>query len=624
MARECNARGVTMPDQQETRLGQQIGEYRLIHKLGGGGFGTVYLAEHVHQHTQAAVKVLDIPLSKPEDFRGFINEASMIRLRHPHIVPLLNFGISRDDLPFLVMEYAPAGTLRDRHPIRESVPLPTIVWYVDQLASALQYAHDEHVIHRDVKPANILVRFDGTLLMSDFGIAKLLEQSVLISQQTQVGTPVYMAPEQYMGHPCFASDQYALAVIIYEWICGVQPFQGPALGLAIQHINIPPPRLRDHLPTLPEAVERVVLKALAKAPEDRFGRIQDMAFALREAVQSPLSAGALSQRIETRNTTPLVLPGQESRPVPVPHQSFTLRSHSSPQAPPTNAVTPFPQIHYPSRRFSLFMGGVALALISLVIIFTLIFKPILSALEAPSTPTTRSQPSQPSQPSPSPSVPPSLVGWWTFNTNTVSGTTVLDKSGQGNNGHMINGSPLQQLGMCDQAMEFNGKDWIKIPESTSTVITSSFTIEAWVKVLATGPERTILWKADPRPRADPYFLYIDGTTATVGFDENTSGDEKSRHQAQAEVGNYINQGFFYLTGVFDAQNQTLAIYVNGNQLANQATTATPLADQDGTNVFIGGMDHDDHNMNGILDEVRLYSRALTLNEIKTDMQRCSS
>lgn len=155
------------------------------------------------------------------------------------------------------------------------------------LDSALQYAHDQHIIHRDVKPANILVRVDGTLMVGDFGIAKFLEQSLLISQQKLVGTPAYMAPEQHKGKPCFASDQYALAVIVYEWICGVLPFQGTAFSLAAQHMNTPPPRLRDHLPELSEAVEYVILKALAKAPEDRFEYIQEFADALRETVQPP-------------------------------------------------------------------------------------------------------------------------------------------------------------------------------------------------------------------------------------------------------------------------------------------------------------------------------------------------
>jgi serine/threonine protein kinase len=106
----------------------------------------------------------------------------------------------------------PEGTLRDRHPKGERIALSTIVSYVDQIASALQYAHDRSIIHRDVKPENILVRADGMLLVSDFGVAKFLEQSTQISRQTQVGTPMYMAPEQHMGHPCFASDQFALAI----------------------------------------------------------------------------------------------------------------------------------------------------------------------------------------------------------------------------------------------------------------------------------------------------------------------------------------------------------------------------------------------------------------------------
>src|SRR5579859_2348742 len=116
-----------MPDQQETRLGQQVGGYRLVRKLRGGGFGTVYLAEHMHEHTQAAVKLLYIPLTKSEDFKDFLNEARAMLLRHPHIVPLLDFGISRDDLPFLVMEYAPEGTLRDRHSKGERLALSSII-----------------------------------------------------------------------------------------------------------------------------------------------------------------------------------------------------------------------------------------------------------------------------------------------------------------------------------------------------------------------------------------------------------------------------------------------------------------------------------------------------------------
>jgi eukaryotic-like serine/threonine-protein kinase len=373
-----------MFDQQEDRLDQQVDEYRLVRKLGRGGFGTVYLAEHVCEHTQVAVKVFNIRLTKGEDFKDFINEASAMRLRHPHIVSLHDFGIRRDDLPFLVMEYASGGTLRDRHPKGEPVPLLTVVSYVDQLASALQYAHDHRVIHRDVKPENILVRADGTLLVSDFGIAKLLEQNVLMSAQTQVGTPVYMAPEQSRGYPCFASDQYALAVVVYEWICGVRPFQGTVFGLALQHMNTPPPRLRGYLPGLSEEVEHVVLKALAKVPEDRFESIQKFADALREAVQSSASTIVVSQLIETRKTVSLIAPGQVSQPVSGPLQNSTSHSTSKPR---------------PSRGFSWLVGaslGLLLLLIVLLVTIVLIV-PVQrrpSSTPATSTPVTPKHPNQ--------------------------------------------------------------------------------------------------------------------------------------------------------------------------------------------------------------------------------------
>jgi serine/threonine protein kinase/ABC-type branched-subunit amino acid transport system substrate-binding protein len=325
-----------MSNRQEPRLRQQISEYRLLSKLGAGGFGTVYLAEHVHERTQVAVKVLDIRLTKAGDFKDFINEVRTILLRHDHIVPLLDFGISRDDLPFLVMEYAPEGTLRDRHPKGDRIPLVTIVSYVDQLASALQYAHDRRVIHRDVKPENILVRADGTLMVSDFGIAKLMEQSVL-SIQTQVGTPLYMAPEQHLGYPSFASDQYALAVVIYEWITGVRPFQGTAVGLAVQHMHTPPLPLRHHHPTLPEVVERVILKALAKKPAERFESIQKFADALRGTVPPPL---APNLSIKTRETDPLILPEQESQPASEPKSDALVGTPND-----TDAVSP---VHTPT------------------------------------------------------------------------------------------------------------------------------------------------------------------------------------------------------------------------------------------------------------------------------------
>ncbi len=155
--------------EQQDHLGQHVGEYRLLRQLGRGSFGVVYLAEHLHHHSQAAVKLLRFHLTSPEDFKEFLNEARTMRLRHPHIVPLFDFGLTRDNTPYLVMEYAAGGTLRQRNPKGTKLPFETLDRYVSQLASALQYAHDHRVIHRDVKPENVLLRTDGTILLSDFG-----------------------------------------------------------------------------------------------------------------------------------------------------------------------------------------------------------------------------------------------------------------------------------------------------------------------------------------------------------------------------------------------------------------------------------------------------------------------
>src|SRR2546429_779719 len=154
-------------------LGQHFGEYRLLRWLGGGGCGEVYLGEHVRDHTLAAVKVLHARLADPGELKAFINEARTMRLKHPNIVPLLDLGIGANDIPVLVMEYAPHGTLRTLHPKGARLPLSTIMAYVHPIASALQYAHNSHLVHRDVKPENMLIGVDSHILFSDFGIARV-------------------------------------------------------------------------------------------------------------------------------------------------------------------------------------------------------------------------------------------------------------------------------------------------------------------------------------------------------------------------------------------------------------------------------------------------------------------
>jgi eukaryotic-like serine/threonine-protein kinase len=267
---------------------QQLGNYRLIRLLGQGGFADVYLGEHIYLNTLAAIKVLHTQLT--QDMRvHFLGEAQTIaRLKHPQIVRVLDFGVE-NMLPFLVMEYAPNGTLRQRYPRGSRLSLPLIVSYTRQIAGALQYAHDQRLIHRDVKPENMLLGQNNQVLLSDFGIATIAHTSRSLHTQDISGTIAYMAPEQVQGKSRPASDQYSLAIITYEWLTGYCPFQGSFAEIASQHMFAPLPPLQMSSQALPPDVERVLRMALAKDPEARFARVEAYANALEQACQPGLS-----------------------------------------------------------------------------------------------------------------------------------------------------------------------------------------------------------------------------------------------------------------------------------------------------------------------------------------------
>lgn len=269
------------------RAGQLIGNYRLSTLLGHGGFADVYLGEHIYLKTLAAIKVLHTQLANADIEQFRIEAQTIAHLVHPHIIRVLDFDVDQHT-PLLVMDYAPDGTLRQRHPKGERLSLATVVPYVKQIASALQYAHDRRLIHRDVKPENMLIGQNGELLLSDFGIALMAETSLSQStEDTVMGTMAYMAPEQIQGKTRPASDQYALAVVVYEWLCGVRPFTGSYMEVVTQHLSTTPPPMQNYV-VVPADVERVLLKALEKDPHERFARIQDFADALEQAYQSSL------------------------------------------------------------------------------------------------------------------------------------------------------------------------------------------------------------------------------------------------------------------------------------------------------------------------------------------------
>ena len=264
------------------RLGQRFGNYHLLQLLGQGGFAEVYLGKHVDLNTLAAIKVYRTQLME-HDIEGFRLEARIIsHLVHPHILRVLEFNVA-ENTPYISMNYAPDGSLRQRHPKGSRVPLATVVSYVNQISSALQFAHEQKLIHRHIKPQNFLVGNANEILLSDFGIASIDQNSRYRSQKDMVETITYMAPEQIEAHPQPASDQYSLGIVVYEWLIGEPPFLGSIAELPAMHKDMPPPSLREKNSNIAPPVEAVVMKALAKDWTQRFTDIQAFATALEQA-----------------------------------------------------------------------------------------------------------------------------------------------------------------------------------------------------------------------------------------------------------------------------------------------------------------------------------------------------
>jgi serine/threonine protein kinase/Tfp pilus assembly protein PilF len=327
------------------RVGQQFGNYRLVSLLGQGGYAEVYLGHHVRLELQAAIKVLHAHLADKEA-EHFQQEAQTIaKLAHPAIVRVFDFDV-QDGMPFLVMDYAPNGSLRRRYPKGTVVPLPQILSSVKQVAAGLQYAHERKFIHRDVKPENMLVGRHEEVLLSDFGLAALAHSSASLSTQEAIGTLPYMAPEQIEGNPRAASDQYALGVVVYEWLCGSRPFEGSATEVVVQQLTMPPPPLHEKVATIPLGIEQVVLRALAKDPKERFASVAAFATALEQesfAALLPSAPSLPSSSASPMYSTVAALPSQANFAT----EAMVQTGHLVGEATPLESAVSEPQTERP-------------------------------------------------------------------------------------------------------------------------------------------------------------------------------------------------------------------------------------------------------------------------------------
>jgi len=373
-------------------IGQSLGRYHILEQLGEGGMATVYKAYDTRLETDVAVKVIrteNLTLGTMERaLKRFEREAkALARLTHPNIVKVTDYG-EYEGKPYLVMEYLPGGTLKER--LGKPVAWQEAVRLLIPIAEALDFAHSQNMIHRDVKPSNILLTQRGQPMLTDFGIAKILdleETADLTGTGMGIGTPEYMAPEQWTGKTSTLSDQYALGVVLYEMVTGRKPYSAdtPA-AILLKQATEPLPRPSQFARDLPEKVEKLLLKVLARNPDDRYADTGEFAAALESALSnSPLPQGDReASRSEVKGGSGVRAHTPDTQATVNQMEGSTIQDRPAPHTRPTQTITP----HTSSsllRYWPLALIGILLVGALSIGLFAVLF-PWPRATPAPETP----------------------------------------------------------------------------------------------------------------------------------------------------------------------------------------------------------------------------------------------
>src|ERR1700687_3579267 len=272
---------------------RRIAGYTLLEQIGYGGMAVVYRARQDTLDRTVAIKILSENMAASSEFmERFRREARpSANLRHPNVITVHDFGEDERGVPYLVMEYIEGPTLADLMDAGlDDERIPSLL---DQIAAGLDYAHARGVIHRDIKPGNVLMTEEGRAVLADFGLAWLLEGAQLTLTGGVIGTPEYMSPEQAAGHPFdHRADVYALGIVLYEMLVGERPFISETpIGMLLQHLQDTAPNVLLARPDLPPAVGDVLAKALVKDPDDRYSTAGELARAFREAFSQRAQRG---------------------------------------------------------------------------------------------------------------------------------------------------------------------------------------------------------------------------------------------------------------------------------------------------------------------------------------------
>ncbi len=321
-----------------------LGEFEIRRELGRGGMAIVFLAQDMALRRKVAIKLMSPGLlANDEMVRKFREEAVLVaQMSHPNIITIYGVRVF-EDLHFFIMKFVEGESLDKVLRDTSALPIPLVRAILFQVGSALAYAHRRGIVHRDIKPGNILIDVEGDAMVTDFGIAKGIDSENHTKTGSVVGTPAYMSPEQCYALPAtWASDQYALGVVAYEMIAGTAPFTGPSFVIMRAHVDDPPPPLRNVRPDCPEELEAAIMRMLSKKPEDRFASIGQ---ALTALGARPLNeddpnrtelAALIRKSVPTTSLTPVS---------PVPTWSREQRRETEPaQGPPPPAATPAPAV----------------------------------------------------------------------------------------------------------------------------------------------------------------------------------------------------------------------------------------------------------------------------------------